>query len=294
MKIIMHSLIFIGYMGFATALPAKTVTDFTSHPNKFFADCTVKLYSNEKEIASFRLSKYKGVWGIRIAVLDTPHALLPFFKDNGFWDSEKFKDTLDIIKIGESTHRLTDAYFLGAMKREDISSTTTAFFEIKEEYPVTQALASMKADSFEIKGFIVAEGAGPALEAFRACSYEAMDITPDKIADRDYLVELRYMFEESFDDWIASVARAEACSVTASSSSKVDATIQKAASAFFPGVLNILKRRSYAEELRGKMPTARLSGINKALNSGCIMASKLATSSFLVVEQSIDAAESLD
>ena len=107
-------------------------------------------------------------------------------------------------------------------------------------------------------------------------------------AEYDYRDRLRSIFEDSFETWISHSAQAEACLRGRLDEKEIEAVADQAAKAFYPGILNILKRRSYVDDLKSKVPLAKLKG---RTGGSCLMAGQLADLSRLPMDEAIDAAK---
>jgi hypothetical protein len=102
------------------------------------------------------------------------------------------------------------------------------------------------------------------------------------------------IFEGAFENWIKSMARAEHCLAARFDDDAMSKVVHAAANAFYPGILNLRKRREYRDDLMGMLPMAKLSGMIDAKAEGCLMASRLADVSRIPVDRAIEEAAKLD
>ena len=107
-------------------------------------------------------------------------------------------------------------------------------------------------------------------------------------AEYGYRDKLRSIFEDSFETWISHSSQAEACLRGRLDEKEIEMVVDQAAHAFYPGLLNILKRRSYTNDLMSKVPFAKLKGLT---GGSCLMAGQLADLSRLPMDKAIEAAE---
>lgn len=276
----------------AGAAAADTVTgqefskDFNGYP------CFVTLNTEAGKGITLQLSDYKDVWSLNFIVSNRADVYRKFFDSRGLRDERAFEDAFKSVRIGDRNIEFEDTS-LFEVQRKDVDEKSVGIFKIKEQHNVAQALAAMTTDGIAIAGLISLDGTTNALSEFRSCSYAAMGLREGERVETDFRAEYRMIFERSFEAWVSSMAKAEQCLDSRYDDDAVEEVIDAAADAFYPGVLNFPKRSAYREDLEGKLPLAKLSGIADALQ-GCLMAGRLAEASRIPVDLAIKSAADLD
>lgn len=255
--------------------------------------CSLTLKTDESRTLIFQLSDYKDIWSLNLIVADRADTYRNFFDSRGLRDEKAFEKAFATMKIGDATHHIHDAVLLEVQKVE-VNEDTTGWFTIQEKHNVAHAIQSMTKPSIAIAGLFTVENTVQPTEKFRACAYQAMGLVEGQKIETDVRAEYRMIFERSFEVWITSMARADMCLVGGFDETAVDSAIDAAASAFIPGLFNMGKRGKYRDDLKGKVPLAKLNGTLEAASGGCLLAGDLARMSRMPVDESIKAAERLD
>lgn len=110
----------------------------------------------------------------------------------------------------------------------------------------------------------------------------------------DLRAEYRTVFEDAFENWVTSMARAEHCLAARFDDDAISEVVEAAVGAFYPGVLNFRKRGQYRKTLQRSLSLARLSGMADARTKGCLMAGRLADIAQMNVDRAIEEAAKLD
>lgn len=281
----------------AFLLMAGTAASETVTGQKFLKDfngyhCYVTLNTEAGEGLTLQLSDYKDVWHLIFGVDNRADVFRKFFDSHGLRDARSFESAFRSVKIGDRDFDFDEAT-LFEVQRKDVDQTTTGIFEIKEQHNVAQILSAMTSDGIAIPGLIDLDGTTSALSEFRSCSYAAMGLREGEQIEMDFRAEYRMIFERSFETWVSSMAKAEQCLDARYDDAAVEEVIDAAADAFYPGVFNFRKRSAYREDLEGKVPLAKLTGITNA-GQGCLMAGRLAEASRIPVDRAIKSAADLD
>lgn len=279
-------------------LIAGTAASETVTSAEFFEDrngnpCFVTLNTDLGKSITLQLSDSKDVWSLNLIISDRASIYGRFFDSRGLRDGSAFEGAFDHIRIGERTFDLNDASLL-EVQRQGVDEKSAGIFSIEEQHNVARALEAMADDGIEIQGLLSLDGTAEALSEFRSCSYAAMGLQEGKKVETDFRAEYRMIFERAFEDWVTGMARAEHCLAARFDDDAVTEVIEAAADAFYPGIFNLRKRREYRENLEGKLPLAKLSGMADARTEGCLMAGRLADVSRIPVDRAIKEAENLD
>ncbi|MBL4751660.1 MAG: hypothetical protein JKX71_13965 [Amylibacter sp.] len=90
------------------------------------------------------------------------------------------------------------------------------------------------------------------------------------------------------------IATTDGCNARHYDDQVIEEVIAQAADAFYPGILNILKRREYRKDMTTRISHPKFMGSIKAMNGNCILAGRLADASRAPVDRSIEAANAID
>lgn len=280
-------------MMFAGTVMGETVTGSEFFKDRSGYPCFVTLNTDAGKSATIQLSDYKEVWSLNFVISDRASVYRGYFDKRGLRDEDAFAQAFGVVQIGENSFDFNDVSLFEVM-REDVDEKSAGIFSLDERHNVVRALEAMSSDGLEIQGLVSFDGTATALNEFRSCSYAAMGLREGERVETDYRAEYRMIFENSFEAWVASMARAEQCLASRFNDDAVSEVIENAGNAFYPGVMNLLKRREYREGLEGRLPIAKLTGMADARTKGCLMARNLADMSKLPVDRAIEAAEQVD
>jgi hypothetical protein len=266
--------------------------------SEFFEDrsgypCAATLSTDVGKAVTLQLSDYKDVWSLTFIVSNRASVYRQFFDSRGLHEGDAFEEAFRSVRIGKRTFVLHEAS-LFEVQREDVDEKSFGVFDINEQHNVVRALEAMREDGIVISGLISLEGTADTLIEFRTCSYAAMGLQEGERVERDFRAEYRMIFEDAFENWVKSMARAETCLAARFNGDAVDEVIDAASDAFYPGLFSLQKRGEYVKDLERKLPLAKLSGMAEAKSDGCLMAGRLAEMSRLPVDSAIEAASDLD
>lgn len=279
----------------AGSASAEAVADakFTAGNGGSDYACSVLMTGSSGTVMSVTLSDYKDIWKLVFFVSGNPDEVVPYFDDNGLADRDRFRAKIPEVQVGGTAFRLTDANIL-EVQRSKVDNETTSIFELETRHRVASALDTMQKDGISFGRFASLSQTVEATTEFRACALAALELAPGETVELDFREEYRLVFEPSFERWVAAMARAESCLVARFDDAEIESVAEKASSAFYPGVLNTLKRRAYKEDLMGGLPFSKLAGSVDAATDGCLMAASLVEMSRLPVDGAIRAAEETD
>lgn len=269
-----------------TVVGQEFAKDFNGYP------CFVTLNTEAGKSMTVQLSDYKDVWSLNFFAPDRADIYRRFFDSRGLRDERAFSEAFSSIKIGGRDFKFEEVS-LFAVQRKEVDEKTSGIFAVKEQHNVAQVLEAMTADGISISGLISLDGTANALSEFRTCSYAAMGLSEGERVETDFRAEYRMIFEQSFETWVSSMAKAELCLDARYDDAAVEEVISAAADAFYPGIFNFRKRSAYREDLEGKLPFAKLAGTADAQH-GCLMAGRLAEASRIPVDRAIKSAADLD
>lgn len=281
------------YLMSAEVAVGETVTGGESYEDRSGYPCVATLNTDAGKSVTLQLSDYKDVWSLKLIVSDRATVYRRFFDSRGLRDKGAFDTAFEGVRIGERSLDFNDTVFF-EVQRKDVDEKTTGIFSVDEQHNVTRALEAMVDDGIEIQGLVSLDGTAMVLSEFRSCSYAAMGLQEGARVETDFRAEYRMIFEDAFENWIASMARAEHCLVARFDDDAVSKVIDAAADAYYPGILNIRKRNEYRGDLDGKLPIAKLSGMVAAKTEGCLFASRLADVSRIPVDGAIEETAKLD
>lgn len=275
-----------------SSLTAETLTSHELQQNVSGYLCLLNMETAEGPEVSLQLSDYKDVWSVNILVQNAPDRFRRFFDERGLRDEEAWEEEFQQVLIGERTFDLHQTDLM-EVQRSEVDERSFAVFRIAERHNVAAALNAMAIERLTIPQLVALPDTGGALAEFRTCASAAMGLEVGERVETDFRAEYRMIFERSFESWVEAGARAESCMQGRIRDAEIDAVIERAASAFYPGLLNYWKRDEYADGLRGRVPLSRLSGATAAMES-CFMAGNLAEMSFMPVERAIEEAEDME
>ena len=255
--------------------------------------CFATLRTDAEKSIIMQLSDYKDVWSLNFVISNRSAVYRRFFDSNELRDEEAFGEAFEAVQIGKRNINFNETS-LFEVQRKDVDENTVGIFSIDERHNVAQALEAMMDDGIEIQGLVHLNGTADALDEFRSCSYAAIGLSEGERVKTDYRAEYRMIFEDAFENWIKSIARAEYCMVARFDGEAVSSVVERAAEAFYPGVLNIKKRWEYRADLERIIPLAKVSGMTDAHSEGCFMAGSFADLSRFPVDRAIESAEDID
>lgn len=242
---------------------------------------------------TLQISQYKGVWSLSVYVSDRSNVYRNYFDSRGLRDTDGFNKSFGTLRVGQKTFEFHEVDLMEVMK-EGVDEKTVAIFKVNEKHNVSPILNSMDSGLFSIPGLVDVSDSSEPIGEFRSCAFEALGIREGERVETDYRAEYRMIFEGSFEMWIKSMARSEACLSGRFDEDAVDEVINRAASAFYPGLLSMGKRSEYKDDLKRGISIAKLTGYTDAKVDGCMMSDQLAEMSLLPVEKSIESAENID
>lgn len=277
----------------AGMVAGETVTRGELFKDRSGYPCFATLHTDADKSVTLQLSDYKDVWSLNFVISDRASVYRRFIDSRGVRDEDAFEDAFDNVRIGNRSFDLNDtSLFTRAL--QDVDKKSAGIFSIDERHNVVSALEAMADDGIEIQGLIILEGTEKALSEFRSCAYAAMGLREGERVETDFRAEYRMIFEDAFENWVTSMARAENCLSARFDDESVSEVVAAAANAFYPGFLNFRKRSEYRADLNGMLPIAKLSGMADARTKGCLMAGTLADVSRMPVDQAIEEAAKLD
>lgn len=271
----------------------ETASGYELSEGKSGYPCFLEVETDAGKKITLQLSDYKDTWSITFVVSDRASIYRQFFDAQGLRDEDALTAAFQKVIVGGTPFNIHEASLL-EVQQIDVSEKTTAFFRISEQHNVAATLEAMDQDGLEITGLFKLDGALEAMGAFKACSYDAMGLESGERVETDFRSEYRMIFERSFESWVTSMSQAEQCLAGRFDDVAVEEVINAAADAFYPGILNMMKRGSYRDDLEGRLPIAKLSGMADAKTNGCLMANRLAEIAKMPVDRAIEAAADLD
>lgn len=277
----------------AGAAAAAPVTGSEHFENHIGYPCFSTLSTDAGKAVTLQLSDYKDVWSLNFIVSNRASVYRRFFDSRGLQDRDAFEEAFRSVRIGESNLDLHESTMF-EVKREGVDERTSGIFEINERHNAVRALEAMTKDGIEISGLLTLEETTEALSEFRTCSYAALGLHEGERVKTDFRAEYRIIFEGAFEDWVRSMARAEACLVARFDDEAIEKLINAASDTFYPGLLNFQKRGEYREDLKRTLPLAKLTGIAESRTDGCLLAGRLADMSRMPVDRAIKAAADLE
>lgn len=255
--------------------------------------CFLTLQTTDDPELTIQLSDYKDVWSLNFFVSHNPTAIKRLGTKNNIVNRDELLTNVPSVHLDDRSFPFHEANLFAAGSAP-FDDSTPAIFELREKHNVAALLSQKDVQSISLPGLFEASNAHDALAQFRSCSMNAMGIKEGGKVDYDARAEYRMIFEKSFDEWIKSLAREEYCTLKSLDDARVDAIIQKATDAFYPGVRNFMKRRAYANDLSEKLPILKLGGMADGKANGCFMASETVTISAIPVQMAIEKAENMD
>jgi hypothetical protein len=268
-----------------------TSSEFSKGNNR--VPCSVDLNTDAGKKIDVLLSHNNDIWSLDLFVSDRASVYRRFFDNRGLRDEDAFSAAFSELRIGDRTFDFDEVTLFEVLQR-DLDEETTGGFEIEEKHNVVPVLEAMANDGIEIQGLIALDGTADALREFRSCSYTSIGLQEGEKVRTDYRAEYRMIFEPAFETWISHMSRADSCFASQFDDDAVSEVVDAAANAFYPGVLNIGKRKEYKESFGLAVPLAKLSGINDARSKGCFMAGRLAEISRIPVDRIIEETSRLD
>jgi hypothetical protein len=271
----------------------ETVSGYELSEDKSGYPCFLDIQTDAGKKITLQLSDYKDVWSINFFVQGRASTYRQFFNTHGLHDGDAFTTAFPKISVGGTAFDLYEAS-LFVVQQSEVGEDTSGLFSISEQHNVAAALEAMNQDGLEITNLFELDGTLEAMSAFRACSYDAMGLESGERVETDFRAEYRMIFERSFESWVTSMSQAEQCLAGRFDDVAVEEVINAAADAFYPGIFNMMKRGSYRDDLEGKLPIAKLSGMADAKTNGCLMANRLAEMAKMPVDRAIEAAADLN
>lgn len=277
----------------ATQLIAEEVTKSEFQADVHGYPCFVTMHTGFGTKFTTQLSDYQDVWSLNFFFSGQPMVFLRFFKSNGLQDQDALAGNVREISIGGKTFDLSDVH-LFAVQRSEVDETTPLIVTIETEHRVALALEAMQVDQVQLAGIISLTKTSEGFREFRSCAMNAMGLQEGQKVEVDYREEYRLSFEKAFALWVSAANRADSCSAGRLDDEKIDDVIERASSAFYPGMTNLFQRGRYEEELRRQQTFAAVDGRTSAVSDGCFMADSLAEITEKTALQAIESAETQD
>ena len=256
--------------------------------------CVATLNTDAGKSITLQLVDHKDAWSLHFVISDRASVYRRFLDSRGRPDVGAFEGAFGGVRIGTRSFDFHDTDLFSSGIATTATRGTAGIFILKEKHNVARALAAMSDDGIEVQGLVSLDGTATVLSEFRSCSYAAMGLQEGERVETDFRAEYRMIFEDAFEFWVTSMARAEHCYAARFDNDAVSEVIDAAAEAFYPGILNFFKRSEYRKNLEVALPIAKLSGMMVADSEGCDMAGRLAEVSRMPVDKAIDEAASLD
>lgn len=266
--------------------------------SEFFEDrsgypCFATLNTDVGKSVTLQLSDYEDVWSLIFIISDRASVYRQFFDSRGLRDEDAFENAFGGVRLGARTFDFNYTSLFEA-RRQDVDEKTAGIFSVDERHNVARALEALANDGIEIQGLVSLDGNADSLSEFRSCAFAAMGLQAGERVETDFRAEYRMIFQGAFENWVASMARAEHCLAARFDDNAVSEVVDAATDASYPGILNFRKRNEYREDLEGMLPLAKLSGMTDAREEGCLMAGSLADVSRMPGDRAIEEAANLD
>lgn len=287
--------IFLILLIFPSIAWSEEVVKFEVARNLNGRPCQVEFISDRGTKISLQVSEYKDVWSMSFWINNRADKFKSYFQA-GFSapDAEKFLNEFKEISFSGKEFQVDEGFIYSfGNGASSVDDRTQANLEIKLKHRVVAILKAMKDDGISVPGLIELSGTVEGSSKFRECAYAAFDLPIDSSLPVDSRAELRLIFEKSFKRWVESSSQAQQCMVGRLPDAEIEKIISTAADTFYPGMMNLMKRRDYRDQLTRMVPLARLSGMAAAKADGCFMAGQLSQLSSLPMEQAIRAAQEL-
>ena len=108
------------------------------------------------------------------------------------------------------------------------------------------------------------------VSAFQQCVSRQMGPVPNFTSVEARRTDARFMFDRSFEQWVEYYVLSDHCSVGNYRAEAVEKYIDRAGDAFFPGLMNTLKRSTYTERLEKSASMGKLSGDSAGVGAGIL------------------------
>lgn len=255
--------------------------------------CSLSLFTDAGPSLTVRLSDVDGTWELNMFVSGVKHELRAYFGSNGLRDEDALKADVTHILFGFDKIEPTDAEVMEVQSSE-LTDQSVAIFTVETGHRVSAALDAMTADAVRFGSLAVLSDATTHFEPFRQCALAELGIPDGGSIPTDFREEYRLSFETGLEMWVSAAARADSCLAGNYQEETALAYLDRASSAFYPGITNYLRRSEYVDGKVFTISMAELTGRTEAMKDGCLMAANLAELSERIVLQSIEAAEEMD
>ncbi|MFG6082128.1 hypothetical protein ACEUZ9_002771 [Paracoccus litorisediminis] len=291
-------------LAFLPLCPAGTMAaEIASHEFKDEHDqCTLRM-----EVASgprLKLAAWKsstdGVPNLELTSSNIVDELQPYLRTKTviqnmqLLDSDAVEEALPGFTMGGRAFRADHVGFYG-ISRDMIDEKVWIEHRMETQKGVSEVLEALKQDGISVPGlYEKISGTAASVEEFRDCAYQKLGFDEGDTFDTDFRAHYRMAFEKALPLWIENLSWASSCGQMVYVDAEIDETLERAAGAFYPGILKGSRRSEYISSFGLPIATAKLSGTVKAMKDGCLAPGLLARTAKSLVEETITSAEKLD
>ena len=254
--------------------------------------CFVRAETDAGTGVTFQLSDYTSTWQLRVFVSNRAEYYRSFAAA-GQIDRDRFRRAHDRYEIGAASIVVQDVFF-PFTSLDEISDSSRAALEVSGFQNVAEVLMRMSGDRIVAPGLLDVTGLAPVFKAVRSCGVEAMGLKfGTRIAVR-IRADYRMKFDALHTEVVEHLSTAENCGRRAPPWLTLAELEQRAAKAFFPGLLSFAKRASYARDLEYSRRLGTLRGVSGAIKGNCLVPGTLAHSRLETMQMMVRAAEELN
>lgn len=255
--------------------------------------CFEEMTASSGQEFTLQIYQDDGIWSLKLFVGDIWTNVGDVFKPNGFVDDDKVDLAFPEYLIGDK-HFEVDRTWLPLAQRKDLGPRSVLLLEIKTKRSISAALDAMDAGTISVPRLGALEDAAEPMTRFAQCARKEIGITKGAPVAYDARARYQIIFEKNLEDWLDAGFTAEACGQRRFSEEDARDLFSRAADAFFPGPLKIMKRRDYVKKQDFAIALGQTNGAIAAYKGNCMGSGMLHDASQGVMEEIVRSAAKAD
>lgn len=267
---------------------ADTLATFHVQDGQSGYPCNQTIIGSSGREYTLHLSQDSNGWSLDFIVNHVADKVSEFFDQSGLQDSTSLANRFQTLTLNGQNVQF-GSVMLDAVQKSELGDKTALKFSVETKYYITKALDAMQYGKVDVSRLFSLDGAQQPIGLFRSCAQKAMGSNTDNTANFNARSAFKVFFDNNLSNWISAGVQANTCGVASFGDEDINKTIDRAAEAFYPGILNILKRRSFKKGLQTEIAIAKMDGAEKAMNN-CLAAETLFTGYSDVIDKAITSA----
>lgn len=255
--------------------------------------CFEEMTSASGQEFTLQIYQDDGIWSLKLFVGDIWAKVGDVFKASGYVDEKKVDRAFPEYLIGDKRFEV-DRTWLPLAQRKELGPRSVLLLEIKTKRSISAALDAMDAGTISVPRLGELEAAAEPMTRFAQCARKEIGLTKGTPVAYDARARYQILFEKNLKDWLAAGFTADACGQRRFSEADARGLISRAADAFFPGLLNVMKRRDYVKKQDFAISLGQTDGAIAAYKGNCMGSGMLHDVSQDVMEEIVTSAAKVD